>query len=43
MRAIVGTSYRPTMASLNELKKYIADHTPYRATFRDIHELTVEG
>jgi exodeoxyribonuclease X len=30
-------------ATWPELKKYIADHTPYRTTFRDIHELTVEG
>ena len=42
-RVVVGTEYRRGAAAQNELKKYIADHTPYRTTFRDIHELTVDG
>lgn len=42
-RIVVGTQFRHGATALNELKKLIADHTPYRATYRDIHELTVEG
>ena len=42
-RIIVGTEFRKDVHAQNELKKYIADHTPYRTTFRDIHELTVDG
>ncbi|MFZ1104997.1 MAG: RNA-binding domain-containing protein, partial [Hyphomicrobiaceae bacterium] len=42
-RVVVGTDYRRGAAAQNELKKYVADHTPYRTTFREIHELTVDG
>src|SRR5262249_14726348 len=42
-RIVVGTEYRRGTATQNELTKYIADHTPYRTTFRDIHELAVDG
>lgn len=43
LRVIVGSLFRQGGTSLNELKKLIADHTPYRATYREIHELTVNG
>lgn len=42
-RVVVGTSFKQGMAAQNTLKKLIADHTTHRATFRDIHELPVEG
>jgi len=37
--AIVGTNYRPTRASLDSLKKEIADQTTNRITFMEIFEI----
>lgn len=42
-RIITGTLFKQGTAALNELKKLVADHTTHRATFRDIHELTIDG
>jgi ATP-dependent DNA helicase RecG len=42
-RMVVGTEFKKGTAAQNELKRLIADHTPHRATFRDIHDLTVDG
>lgn len=42
-RLVTGTPYKDGAAALNELKKLVADHTTHRATFRDIHELKVDG
>ncbi len=38
-RPIVGTTYKSDRASLDEMKKLIADHTGQRLAFIDIHEL----
>lgn len=40
---IVGTNYKPSRPSLDEMKKKIADHTTNRITFDEIYELTYEG
>lgn len=42
-RIVAGTSFKQGISAQNELKKLVADHTTHRATFRDIHELTVDG
>jgi ATP-dependent DNA helicase RecG len=42
-RQVVGTSFKVGAAALNELKKFIADHTTHRITFREIHELKIDG
>ena len=42
-KTIVGTNYRPDKASLDKLKKEIADKITNRISFRDIHEITVGG
>jgi ATP-dependent DNA helicase RecG len=40
-RRIVGTQYRPDRAELDKLKSAIANHTTSRATFVEIHELSL--
>lgn len=42
-REIVGTTYKNSETSLQKLKYDLSQHTTDRNTFRDIHELTVEG
>ena len=42
-REIIGTSYKNSDKSLQKLKHDIAKHITDNNTFRDIHELTVEG
>ena len=42
-REIVGTTYKNSATSLQKLKYGLSQHTTDRNTFRDIHELTVEG
>ena len=42
-RSVVGTAFKTSAAALNEVKKQIADHTTHRITYRDIHELMVDG
>ena len=42
-REIVGTTYKNSATSLQKLKYDLSQHTTDRNTFRDIHELTVEG
>ena len=40
---IVGTSYKPSRASLNELKKKLADQTTNRITFEEIYTVDRNG
>lgn len=40
---IIGTNYKPTRPSLDEMKKRIADQTTNRITFDEIYELHIEG
>ena len=42
-REILGTTYKNSMKSLQKLKYDLSQHTTDRNTFRDIHELEVEG
>ena len=42
-REILGTTYKNGMKSLQKLKYDLSQHTTDRNTFRDIHELEVEG
>jgi len=42
-REIIGTTYKNGMKSLQKLKYDTSQHTTDHGTFRDIHELTVEG
>lgn len=42
-RHVVGTTYRPSRAKLDELKKQVADQTSNRLTFEEIHEVTHSG
>lgn len=41
--AILGSNYKPTRPSLDEMKKKIADQTTNRITFIEIYELRYEG
>jgi len=40
---IAGTSFKRGAAAQNKLKKLVADHTPARTTFREIHDINVDG
>jgi len=40
---IIGTNYKPSRPSLDEMKKRIADQTTNRITFDEIYELCIEG
>ena len=42
-REIIGTSYKNSFESLQKLKHDFAQHTTNNNTFRDIHELTIDG
>ena len=41
--ALTGSNYKPSRASLDEMKKKVGDQTTGRITFDEIYELTVEG
>lgn len=40
---VLGTNYKPTRPSLDEMKKKVADQTTNRITFDDIYEVKYEG
>ena len=42
-RAVVGTSFKDSMKSLQKLKQDLSQHTTDNSTFREIHELTIDG
>ncbi|MEQ1616006.1 MAG: ATP-binding protein [Hyphomicrobiaceae bacterium] len=42
-RIIVGTTFKVGAAALNEVKRGVADHTTQRLSFRDIHEVKLDG
>lgn len=42
-RIIVGTTFKVGAAALNEIKRFVADHTTQRLSFRDIHEVKIDG
>ena len=41
--ALTGSNYKPSRASLDEMKKKVGDQITGRITFDEIYELTVEG
>ncbi len=40
---VLGTNYKPTRPSLDEMKKIVADQTTCRLTFREIYEVIYNG
>ena len=42
-RIVVGTTFKVGVTALNEVKRGVADHTTQRLSFKDIHELKVDG
>jgi len=40
---VLGTNYKPSRPSLDEMKKKVADQTTNRITFDEIYEVTYEG
>lgn len=42
-RLIVGSSFKVGAAALNEVKRFVADHATHRLSFKEIHEVKVDG